>query len=223
MPETHAGAYAGVRNRTSELVAAADPAVLDRPAPATPEWRARDIVAHMVGVTDDVINGRLEGIATNPWTDAQVAARRTMPIDDMLAEWEKCSPQFEEMLTAAPDEIAGQALFDAFTHEQDLRHALGAPGARDSDAMEIGWEWISGARTRANLPALLFVTEQGEMVVGGGAPQATVEASRFELLRACTGRRSASEIAAYRWDRKPEPELLLAGPIFSLRAEPLNE
>ena len=146
-----------------------------------------------------------------------------MPIDDMLSEWEKCSPQFEEMLIAAPDEIAGQAIFDAFTHEQDLRHALGVPGARDSDAMEIGWAWIGGARTRASLPALLFVTEDGEMVVGSGAPRATVGASRFELLRACTGRRSASEIASYRWEPGPEPELLLAGPIFSLRTEPLNE
>jgi uncharacterized protein (TIGR03083 family) len=223
VPEAHAHAYASVRRRTSRFVVAADSKDLDRPAPATPEWRARDIVAHMVGVTDDVINGRLEGIATNPWTDAQVEARRTMSIDDMLAEWEERSPQFEEMLVAAPEAIAGQGLFDAFTHEQDLRHAIGVPGARDSDAMEIGWGWISGARTRSELPALRFVTEQGEMVVGSGEPRATVGASRFELLRACTGRRSASEIAAYRWDAAPEPELLLAGPIFCLRAEPLNE
>jgi hypothetical protein len=51
--------------------------------------------------------------------------------------------RFEAMLAAAPMEIAGQALFDAATHEFDIRHAVGAPGARDSDAMTLGWEWLS--------------------------------------------------------------------------------
>ena len=31
-------------------------AALDVPAPATPEWRVRDVLAHMVGVADDIVN-----------------------------------------------------------------------------------------------------------------------------------------------------------------------
>jgi uncharacterized protein (TIGR03083 family) len=223
VPETHAGAYAGVRERVSTFLRATDPAVLDAPVPATPEWRGRDVLAHFVGVNDDVINGRLEGIATDSWTAAQVDARRSASVADMLDEWAKLSPEFEGLLTAAPEEISGQALFDAMTHEHDLRNALGIPGARDSESVDIAWSWIAGARTRGGLPAIRMITESDDIVAGAGEPRATVEASRFELLRAATGRRSASEIAGYRWDPEPEPELLLGGPIFSLRAEPLNE
>jgi uncharacterized protein (TIGR03083 family) len=223
VPETHARAYAAVRERTSTFLRAIDPAVLDGPVPATPEWRGRDVLAHMVGVTDDVISGRLEGIASESWTAAQVDARRTATVADMLDEWAKLSPEFDVLLAAAPEEIAGQGVFDAMTHEHDLRNALGVPGARDSDAVNIAWSWIAGARTRAGLPAIRMVTDVDDLVAGAGDPCATVETSRFELLRASTGRRSASEIAAYRWNPAAEPALLLAGPIFSLRAEPLNE
>jgi uncharacterized protein (TIGR03083 family) len=223
VPEAHASAYAGVRERVSTFLRAIDPAVLDAPVPATPEWRGRDVLAHFVGVNDDVINGRLEGIATDSWTAAQVDARRSATVADMLDEWAKLSPEFEGLLAAAPEEISGQALFDAMTHEHDLRNALGVPDARDSEAVNIAWDWITGARTRGGLPAIHMITETDDLVAGAGDTRATVEASRFELLRAATGRRSASEVASYRWDPKPEPELLLAGPIFSLRTEPLNE
>jgi uncharacterized protein (TIGR03083 family) len=223
VPEPHAIAYAGVRERVSTFLRAIDPAVLDGPVPATPEWRGRDVLAHMVGVNDDVINGRLEGIATDSWTAAQVDARRSATVADMLDEWAKLSPEFEALLVAAPEEISGQGLFDAMTHEHDLRNALGIPGARDSEAVDIAWSWISGARTRGGLPAIRMITETDDIVAGAGEPRATVEASRFELLRAATGRRSASEIASFRWELTPEPELLLGGSIFSLRAEPLNE
>jgi hypothetical protein len=128
------------------------------------------------------------------------------------------------MLEAAPAEISGQALFDAVTHEHDLRNALGAPGARDTDAVEIAWDWILAARTQMGAPPIKLVTETGARVAGQGEPKATVEAPRFELLRASAGRRSAKEVAAYRWDPKPDPALLLASTdIFSLRTDPLNE
>jgi uncharacterized protein (TIGR03083 family) len=223
MSEPHAVAYKALRIRMCEVVTAAEPASLQRFAPATPEWRVHDVIAHMVGVTDDIVNGRMDGIATDAWTAAQVEPRRNAPLDEMLEEWEAHSPTFEEMLAAVPAEIAGQALFDASTHEHDVRHALASPGARDSDAIALGWEWICDARTRGGGPSMRFVTENGEIVAGAGDDPPTVTASRFELVRATSGRRSASEIASYTWDRDPMPERLLAAPIFTLRAEPLGE
>jgi uncharacterized protein (TIGR03083 family) len=223
MSESHAVAYKALRGRVREVVQAADPAALDAIVPATPEWRARDVLAHMVGVTDDVVNGRLEGLASNAWTQAQVDARADRPADELLVEWDQTGPQFESMLAAAPAEIAGQALFDAATHEHDLRNALGSPGARESDAVDSGWEWIIGARTRAGAHALCFVIDGDEQVSGTGDVVARVEASRFELFRAVAGRRAAAEIEQCKWDRDPRPELLLASTIFSLRREPLGE
>jgi uncharacterized protein (TIGR03083 family) len=191
--------------------------------PATPEWRAHDVLAHLVGITDDVVNGRLEGLASNAWTKAQVDARVGRSTAELLEEWDETSPQFEEMLAAAPAEIAGQALFDAATHEHDLRNALGAPGARDSDAVDTGWEWIVEARTRAGAHAMCFVVEGGEAPSGVGDPVARIEASRFELFRAVAGRRTPDEIAGYRWDREPDPALVLGADIFTMRATSLGE
>src|SRR3954471_14260388 len=129
MSEPHASAYGELRVRVTELLRQTDASALQQPAPATPGWRVHDVVAHLVGVPDDVVNGRLDGIASDPWTQAQVDKRTGCSAAEMLAEWEANAPAFEAMLAAAPGEIAGQAVFDAATHEHDLRHAVGAPGA----------------------------------------------------------------------------------------------
>ena len=128
------------------------------------------------------------------------------------------------MLAAAPAEIAGQALFDAATHEHDLRNALG----RDRRARQRRHRAPagSGSSTRARAagaPAICFVVEAGEQVSGVGDVVARVEAPRFELFRAVTGRRTAEEIARYGWDREPDPELLLAAEFFSIPADSIGE
>ena len=130
MTEQHALVQAELRVRVIELVRDVDPAVLDRPAAATPGWRVRDVLAHMVGVSDDVVNGRLDGIASDEWTGAQVERRRNISIAELLGDWEHYGPEFEKLLAGAPEEIAGQAIFDAATHEHDVRQAIGRPGAR---------------------------------------------------------------------------------------------
>jgi hypothetical protein len=223
MSEFHAVAYRALRRRVREVVEAADADALRTVVPATPAWRAHDVLAHLVGVPDDVVNGRLDGLASDAWTQAQVDARAERSSAELLAEWDDVAPQFEAMLAAAPDEIAGQALFDAATHEHDLRNALDAPGARDSDAVDTGWQWIVDARTRAGAHALCFVIESGEQQSGVGDVRARVAASRFELFRAVSGRRTESEIAGYGWDGDPEPTRLLGADLFTLRETSLGE
>jgi uncharacterized protein (TIGR03083 family) len=223
MSESHGVAYQALRTRVCELVGGVDASALEVVAPATPIWRAHDVLAHMVGVTNDVVHGRMDGLASDPWTQAQVDARAALPASDLLAEWAEYGPQFEGMLSAAPDAIAGQALFDAATHEHDLRNALGIAGARDSDAVSSGWDWILGARTRNGAPAICFAVESGEQVSGVGELAARVEAPLFELFRAVSGRRTAKEIAHYGWDREPNPSVLLAADFFSIPAESIGE
>jgi uncharacterized protein (TIGR03083 family) len=223
MSEEQATSYKELRERVTGFVGDAGPLALDAPSPATPEWCVRELLAHVVGVTNDIVNGRMEGIASDPWTEAQVDPRRGATLDELFAEWDEFSPRFEAMLAAAPPDIAGQALFDGATHEHDLRHALGIPGARESTAIALGWTWMLGMRQRNGAPTICFVTEYETVTVGDGEPVATVEASRFELLRAASGRRSASEIERYTWKPGAEPEILLGAPIFSLRTVPLDE
>jgi hypothetical protein len=223
MSESHAVAYKALRGRVREVVDAADRSALEGVVPATPSWRAHDVLAHLVGVTNDVVHGRLDGVASDPWTAAQVDARAALGTADLLAEWDEFGPQFENLLAAAPAEIAGQALFDGATHEHDLRNALGAPGARDSDAVEVGWEWLLGARTRNGAPSLCFVVEGGEQMSGVGDLVARIGAPRFELFRAVSGRRTAAEITQYEWSCEPNPSLLLAADFFSLSGSSLGE
>src|SRR5258708_7257133 len=223
MTEQHAAVQAELRVRVTELAREVDPSRLDQPAAATPGWRVRDVLAHMVGVSDDVVNGRLDGIASDAWTAAQVERRRNVSIAELLGDWEQYGPDFEKLLATAPEEIAGQALFDAATHEHDVRQAIARPGARDSNAMDLSWEWLVSTRTSAGAPAIRFITEHGETVAGAGDPHVTVRAPRFELLRATTGRRTAKEIASYEWEPAPDAALLIAAPFFTIRTDSLGE
>jgi uncharacterized protein (TIGR03083 family) len=223
MTEQHAAAATELRARVAQLVSEVDPAALDAPAPACPGWRARDVLAHMVGVGDDVVSGRIDGIASDSWTAAQVERRRDIPIAELLADWEQWGPQFEQLLVVGPPAMTGQALYDAATHEHDLRHAIGRPGARDSTAMHAGWDWLVEARTHGGAPAIRFVTERGDDVAGVGDPCATVRAPYFELFRATTGRRTAAEISSFAWEPGPNIEMIVAAPFFTIRTESLGE
>ncbi|MGO9874146.1 MAG: hypothetical protein ACLPVY_10135 [Acidimicrobiia bacterium] len=223
MSESHAVAYRGLRARVREVVERVDPTALQRVAPATPRWRAHDVLAHLVGVPDDVVHGRMDGLASEPWTQAQVDARDAACAADLLAEWDETAPQFEVLLAGAPDAIAGQAIFDAAAHEHDLCNALDVRGARESDAVRVGWEWVRDLRTRGGAPAICFVVETGEQISGVGDVVARIEAPRFEFFRAVSGRRTATEIAHYGWDREANPPLLLAAEIFSMPADSIGE
>jgi uncharacterized protein (TIGR03083 family) len=223
MSEGHEVAYRELRGRVRAVVEQIDPSTLDQVAPATPKWSAHDVLAHLVGVPEDVVHGRMEGLASDAWTQAQVDRRKTASAEDLLAEWDEHAPQFEQLLADMPAEITGQAVFDAGTHEHDLLNALGIKGDRDTDAIGVGWDWIVDARTRGGAPAICFVTESGEQISGTGDLVARVEAPRFELFRAVAGRRTAAEIANYGWDCEPEPVLLLAADFFSIPAQSIGE
>lgn len=215
MPD-HADAYRGIRERVTELTADLDAATAEQLTPAAPDWRVKDVLAHLVGVNADVIGGNIEGAGSDPWTKAQVDARRDHTIDELLAEWAEASATLEEIFPAIPDGPRGQLIFDALTHEYDLRGALGQPGARDTEAATIGFGWavdvVTMLRDGADAGGLRIQTDFGEHVAGTGEVTATVRADRFELYRALTGRRSPTQIAAYDWDGgEPAPQIPLIG------------
>jgi hypothetical protein len=178
----------------------------------------------MVGVVDDALNVRFDGAPGEAWTAKQVEARRDHSVAEMLEEWQQLSPAFEGALATLPFAMAGQALFDAVTHEHDIRCALHSPGGRDAPAVGVAFDWLVEMRRSVQAPAIRFDTDAGVMIAGTGDIVATIGAPRFEIVRATTGRRSASEIAAYKWDPKPDPSLLVGdGVLFHVRDEPLNE
>ena len=217
-------AYRDLRDRMTDLLEQMDPSQADLVVPATPEWRVRELMAHVVGVTADVAAGRLEGAGSDPWTAVQVEQRAGRSIGELLDEWRSGAPDFDAAVLASDPARVAQALFDASTHEHDLRGALQQPGARDSDALDIGWGWATGVvaqlRDGYGLGAIRFSTEHGEEVLGSGEPTAAVRADRFELFRALSGRRSPEQVRAWAWEGEPAIEAVC---LLPARSTPLEE
>jgi uncharacterized protein (TIGR03083 family) len=194
--------YRATRERVSALVRGAGDEAGQRVVPACPRWTVRDVVAHLTGVCDDILAGRLDGVATDPWTDAQVARQAGRPVEDILDEWGEVGPRVEELF--GPGGAPEQLVFDETTHEHDIRGALHEPGARDDPAVAVALGFVRenfpAAVRAAGAPALTVRSGIGELVLGDGAPAAaTLTVSAFDLLRSCTGRRTVDQIAALDW------------------------
>jgi uncharacterized protein (TIGR03083 family) len=205
------GAYRGGRARLVALAAGLDEAQATTMVPGCPAWRVKDVLAHLTGICADVLAGNIDGVATDPWTAAQVARRRDRALDEIVAEWDELGPQVEALIPAFPVDAARQLTTDLATHEHDVRGALGAPGARDSDAVEIGIHFVVPrfltAAAETGCPPLRVHGGDTEWVTDGADPSTTLTAERFELLRALTGRRSAAQVRRLGWSDDPEPHL----------------
>jgi uncharacterized protein (TIGR03083 family) len=206
-----AAAYNGGSTRICALVESLDAAASATAVPACPEWTVKDVVSHLTGICRDLLDGNIDGVATEPWTAVQVDARRHLPIADIVAEWQELGPQVEAMVPSFPPAPAAQLVGDLITHEHDVRGALGRPGARDSDGVAIALDFIAPNFGRAaaarSLPALRLRTPTKAWVPEGAEPAATLSAESFELVRALTGRRNEAQLRSLAWDGDPVPHL----------------
>jgi uncharacterized protein (TIGR03083 family) len=227
-------AYRGVRERVTTLLRDRPDADVEQLAPGTPEWRVRDVVAHLGGVCDDIANGNMTGVATDPWTKAQVDKRRDWEFGRVLDDWTMHAGNVEPLLNDLGTPI-GQMVFDAWTHEQDIRGALDEPGGRDSDAAAISLAWfcavnvpmgsaraVGSERSNGN-GSIEVIVEDGTFVLGGGERSGTLRTTRFELLRAITGRRSREQVRALDFDGPPLDELIFANEFFTPAARDIVE
>jgi uncharacterized protein (TIGR03083 family) len=204
----------------SALVSETDAAVR---VPACPEWSVKDVLAHVTGVCADILAGRLDGVATQVWTQRQVDERRSKTVSEIVAEWNEAAPQVEAICSNFGGAEV-QWLMDTITHEHDIRGALSKPGARDDEAIALGLDWLT-KNIGGEITAMRVETTEGdEHVMGAGEPQATVRGPRFEMLRALTGRRSKEQIAAFDWkgDFSCHLEAFRQGP-FEIAAESIRE
>jgi hypothetical protein len=198
--------------------------------------------------------GNIAGAATDEWTAAQVEKRRDWKLAQIFAEWDDTGGQVAIMLDDFPGWYGRQMVADVSTHEHDLRGAMDQPGERDSDGVSIGIDFLvnvilHSAMTAFGLGPLRVRAGDRNWVVGTGDPPTgdrdawlaaagssdslptpaappvgTLTVEPFELFRAMTGRRSASQIQGFEWSIDPEPYLPVFGyGPFTIRPIDLSE
>ena len=174
-------AYTELRVRVTELMQSLSLEQSKTVVPHCPQWTVKDCLAHMVGVPEDVINGQMEGVASEAWTNRQVQRHAQDSVADLLSIWETNAPVFAQILPNIPQPVLSQFMFDQTTHEHDIRRAVGQPGARDTLAVAVAEGFIRNSLAQQSDPAI--------------AQLVTHKLSGFEYLRSLSGRRSRAQIS----------------------------
>lgn len=216
-----ASVYASSADRIGALVAGLGADDLNRTVPCTPRWTVRELLAHLVGGPADIIAGNLDGVATEPWTQAQVDARRDCSVAELLDEWSRLREAIDGICRSG--QVPAISM-DVVTHEQDINGALGAPSSLDPAAINFA---VNGFAARAVKVAkdagLELELTDGEGWSMGGPGGATFIASKAELIRVMSGRRSKAQVMAMDWLGDPTPYLDLLSPFGPLGDTDINE
>ncbi len=198
--------YRGQRLAITELYSALGADDLARVVPGCPEWRVRDVLAHLTGETVAVRTGDLADAGSPAWTQRQVDGRRDASVADLLAEWGEEGPPFEESLDDKGF-LGWVFTYDVTMHHDDVREALGLRlGTTPTHAVVLDGI-IDRARLRAEGRGTLTL-KAGERTwtLGEGEPSATLVApDEGELGRVIGARRSDDQVRAMDWAGDPEP------------------
>ena len=185
--------WSRAQERVIELVSDLTPEQAQVRVPACPDWTVRDLLSHLVGLGADVVAGDEPDDHNAGWTARQVARRRDRDVRALVEEWRSVAGPLQDWMAAH----GTRPLFDVTIHEQDLRGALGAPGAQDTPAMAAVRDRYA-ARLADRLrgrPPLSLVGERWRWDSEPGAePAVVVQAPDFELTRALLARRSAHQL-----------------------------
>jgi hypothetical protein len=142
---------------------------------------------------------------------------RGIPVSDLVDRWRARVPTLREQLRGErpfPIPFLGLefiAVGDLAMHAQDIRNTVGRPGDRESAGVGLALPLFAGLAAlriaEVGLPALELRYGAKTRVLGSGAPGASVNADREELVRALANRRSTAQIRAYDWSGDAEPYL----------------
>jgi uncharacterized protein (TIGR03083 family) len=204
--------YECARKRIDTLVRPLPPSAWDRAVLTCPGWSVRDVVAHLLGVTEDGAAGRIVGIPTESLTAEQVERHRLETPVEMLDAWAVTAPFVAEAITQSE---RWPAAIDVLSHEHDLRGALGAAGARDHESIET----IANLLGQGLHASTSVRVELGNEHVGAGASgtgdELTLRTTPFEFFRLRMGRRSRAQVRALQWSSDPSDvldDLFIFGP-----------
>nr|WP_328701653.1 maleylpyruvate isomerase family mycothiol-dependent enzyme [Amycolatopsis pittospori] len=176
----------------------------ERIVPACPQWTVRDLLAHLAEICDRVIT-RFGG--------EPCPVPETASVVELLRLWNERGPEADTLLAADGDgKSRGDIMvMDAFTHELDLRYALGEPlpGAHAGwlRGFEVLVSGLGASLTRHGLPGMRIETEGATWIAGTEPVAAVLSGPPGDLYRSLAGRRSPAQITALDWLGDPEPWL----------------
>lgn len=150
--------------------------------PHCPAWTVQMALSHIVGVQEDALSGNMQGVTSEAWTNAQVQRHSHHKVSELLDIWESLAEQVDAMVLQIPAPVNSQFVFDATSHEHDIRCALKNKDARDSMAVQVAEGFV---RTTISKFSHLDTTELQEANVSG-----------FDLVRCLSGRRTKAQIQA---------------------------
>jgi uncharacterized protein (TIGR03083 family) len=199
--------YADTRVRISDLARQLSDQELATMLPTCPAWSVRDVIGHMAGLVDDGTHRRLAGLGTDDWTMAQVHAHRAKSLEQVLEDWGKVAAAAEADLENVIGPMGIRLVSDAWSHEQDIRGALGRAGARQDNSalkptLQIQTATLGERVDAAGLPAIAIRGEDGTSLdVGSQPPGITLRVpTAWHYLRAVTARRSRAQVSAMQWE-----------------------
>jgi uncharacterized protein (TIGR03083 family) len=151
-PTTRVEAYADQVAALSRLLDRVPADAWDNPVEAYP-WSVRDLVAHLIAVEEYMasflgfepfeVSAELELDHTG-MTEATIERCRSLPVDDVVAEWRRVAERSVERLRSLDDEALEEPMplhglpfgrtagavaraFEIWTHADDVRKAIGEP------------------------------------------------------------------------------------------------
>lgn len=202
--------YADSRLRIGDLARQLSATELATALPACPAWTVRDVIGHMAGLIDDGTHRRMAGLGTDEWTMAQVDAHRAKSLEQVLADWATIAATAEADLEGTIGPMGIRLVSDAWTHEQDIRGALGRAGAREDNAalaptLAIQTATLGERLDAAGLPGIAIRGADGTACDTGRHPVGITlrVPTAWHYLRAVTSRRSRAQVSAMQWEGAP--------------------
>lgn len=173
-------AYRQTRLSVVNLLSTTPESSADLVVPACPNWTVQQTFSHLVGVPEDLLAGRRDGITSDAWTNAQVQRHAGESLAELRSALEATIASFDAMLPAIPPPSNSQLVMDAVTHELDLREALGVECEESSLPLSVAKAWL-----------LDLIDRRGP---SASAAIESANCSDLDLVRALTGRRSAAQM-----------------------------
>lgn len=209
-----AAIYDDTQRRLTELAPRLSEEQLATPVPTCPGWDVHAVYSHLCGLASDFVSG-VGDVNSDTATARQVAERRKIPIEEIVAAWGPLSVAMQQRLSKRR-ELTAFAI-DAWTHDQDIHNALGIEAGRSSPGLELTmtavWRLKRQLRSNGTAP-FRVVAGDIDWLIGDEPAATTLTVEPYEFARAVLGRRSRRQILAYRWDGDPEPYATML-PVFT--------